>query len=165
MTIQTLRHRRLSVLFAVLLLISPLLQTVSRSQELVSQPTATDGPANLSNILRIEKIEVAGGAELITVHARLGGLESDTNDKWVPMVSILRDTLGDLNSENDRLRYVWPLTYTRPTLKQRLAAAIPFFYTRVGSKDKFSKEPPPPASSAGPGRKRLTDSWSSSRAR
>jgi hypothetical protein len=145
MTIQTLRHRRLSVLFSVLLLISPLLQAVSRSQELVSQPTATDGPADLSNILRIEKIDVAGGAELITVHARLEGLESDTNDKWVPMVSILRDTLGDLNSENDRLRYIWPLTYTRPTIKQRLAAAIPFFYTQVGNKSKFSKGPPPPA--------------------
>ena len=137
MTIQTLRHRRLSVLFAVLLLISPLLRTVSRSQESVSPSTAADGTADLSKILRIEKNEVAGGAELITVHARLAGLESDTNDKWVPMMSILRDTLGDLNSENDRLRYVWPLTYTRPTIKQRLAAAIPFFYTQVGSKDKF----------------------------
>jgi len=145
MTIQTLRHRRLSVLFSVLLLISPLLQTVSRSQELVSQTTAADGRADLSNILKIEKIEVTGGAELITVHARLTGLESEANDKWVPMVSILRDTLGDLNSENDRLRYVWPLTYTRPTIKQRLAAAIPFFYAHVGNKGKFSKDPPPPA--------------------
>src|SRR5688572_17306008 len=145
MTIQTLRHRRLSVLFSVLLIISPLLQAVSRSQELVSQPTATGGPGDLSNILQIEKIAVAGGAELLTVHARLGGLESDTNDKWVPMVSILRDTLGDLNSENDRLRYVWPLTYTRPTIKQRLAAAIPFFYTQVGNKPKVSKGAPPPA--------------------
>jgi hypothetical protein len=145
MRIQTLRHRWLLVLFSVLLLISPLLQTVSRSQEMVSQTTATDGNVDLSNIFRIEKVEVVGGAELITVHARLAGLESDANDKWVPMVSILRDTLGDLNSENDRLRYVWPLTYTRPTMKQRLAAAIPFFYTQVGNKTKFSNEPPPPA--------------------
>ncbi|HEX6731985.1 MAG TPA: hypothetical protein VF074_18355 [Pyrinomonadaceae bacterium] len=111
----------------------------------MSKPTAADGPADLSNILRIEKIEVAGGAELITAHARLAGLDSETNDKWVPMVSILRDTLGDLNSENDRLRYVWPLTYTRPTVKQRLAAAIPFFYTQVGNKSRFSREAPPPA--------------------
>ena len=145
MTIQTLRHRRLSVLFTVLLLISPLLQTVSLSQEVVSQTPASDSSTDLSNILRIEKIDVAGGAELITVHARLAGLESDTNDKWVPMVSILRDTLGDLNSDNDRLRYVWPLTYTRPTMKQRLAAAVPFFYTQVGSKTKVSSGPPPPA--------------------
>jgi hypothetical protein len=60
-------------------------------------------------------------------------------------VSILRDTLGDINSENDRLRFVWPLTYTRPTVKQRLAAAIPFFYARVGNKRDLSQKPPPPA--------------------
>jgi hypothetical protein len=58
-------------------------------------------------------------------------------------VSILRDTLGDNDTENNRLRYVWPLTYTRPTIKQRLAAAIPFFYTRVENKEKLDKVPPP----------------------
>jgi hypothetical protein len=51
--------------------------------------------------------------------------------------------LGDQNVENNRLRYVWPLTYTRPTVKQRFAAAIPFFYTRVGNKEKCSDKPPP----------------------
>jgi len=96
----------------------------------------------LSQILRLERIEVPGGAELITVHAKLAGLESTANDKWIPLVSILRDTLGDGNPENNRLRYVWPLTYTRPTLKQKLAAAIPFFYTRVGNKERLSKTPP-----------------------
>jgi hypothetical protein len=85
---------------------------------------------------------VPGGAELITVHARLAGLESTDNDKWVPLVSILRDTLGDNDAENNRLRYVWPLTYTRPTVKQRLAAAIPFFYARVGNKETLTRVPP-----------------------
>jgi len=79
---------------------------------------------------------------LITVHARLTGLDSTENDNWVPLVSILRDTLGDNDTENNRLRYVWPLTYTRPTVRQRLAAAIPFFYTRVGNKEKLTKVPP-----------------------
>jgi hypothetical protein len=79
---------------------------------------------------------------LITVQARLSGIESTENDNWVPLVSILRDTLGDNDPENNRLRYVWPLTYTRPTVKQRLAAAIPFFYTRVGNKEKLTKVPP-----------------------
>jgi hypothetical protein len=100
-------------------------------------------PSQLSDFLRLERLRVEGGAELITVHARLDGVETQSNDKWVPLVSILRDTLGDANIENDRLRYVWPLTYTRPTLKQRFAAAIPFFYTRVGNKDKCSDKPPP----------------------
>ncbi|HEY5404518.1 MAG TPA: hypothetical protein VIK24_16705 [Pyrinomonadaceae bacterium] len=93
----------------------------------------------------MEKIEVAGGSELLTVSAKLVGVKSESDDQWVPLVSILRDTLGDSNRENDRLRYVWPLTYTSPTLKQRLAAAIPFFYTRIGSKQNFSEKPPPAA--------------------
>jgi hypothetical protein len=104
----------------------------------------------LSQILRLEQIEVPGGGELITVHAKLNGIESTENDKWVPLVSILRDTLGDNDGENNRLRYVWPLTYTRPTIKQRLAAAIPFFYTRVGNKERLSKTPPPAIDLASP---------------
>ena len=99
----------------------------------------------MSELLRVEKVPVGGGAELITVFARLDGLQSETKDRWVPQVSILRDTLGDINSENDRLRYVWPLTYTYPTVKQRVAASIPFFYARVGNKDNLSQKPPPPA--------------------
>jgi hypothetical protein len=78
------------------------------------------------------------------------GLESDKNDKWIPLVSILRDTLGDDNPENNRLRYVWPLTYTRPTARQKLAAAIPFFYTRVGNKEGTTKTPPPALDLAAP---------------
>jgi hypothetical protein len=104
----------------------------------------------LSQILRLEQIEVPGGGELITVHAKLNRIESTENDKWVPLVSILRDTLGDNDGENNRLRYVWPLTYTRPTIKQRLAAAIPFFYTRVGNKERLSKTPPPAIDLASP---------------
>jgi hypothetical protein len=100
--------------------------------------------------MRLERIEVEGGAELITVLARLDGLESTNNDKWIPLVSILRDTLGDNTPENNRLRYVWPLTYTRPSLKQRLAAAVPFFYARVGNKGPATQTPPPALDLASP---------------
>ncbi len=81
----------------------------------------------------------------MTIHARMP--ETDVtqtpNGGWVPLVSILRDTLGDLNPENDRLRYVWPLTYTRPSLKQRLSGAVPFLYSRVGSRKGASGAAPP----------------------
>jgi len=104
--------------------------------------------------MRLERVEVPGGAEMITVFARLSGLDpseaSTEKDNFVPLVSILRDTLGDNTPENNRLRYVWPLTYTRPTTKQRLAAAIPFFYTRVGNKEKLTKTPPPALDLASP---------------
>ncbi len=136
---------RSSLCFVLLLVFSSQLQIISLAQTQSLQPDPETKTAGLSSILRLERIEVPGGAELLTVHARLAGLESEKNDKWVPLVSILRDTLGDANAENYRLRYVWPLTYTRPTIKQRLAAAVPFFYTRVGNKERLSEKPPPPA--------------------
>jgi hypothetical protein len=105
----------------------------------------------VDQIFRLERIPVDGGADLITIHARLDGIDSPLDDiefpkvsKWVPLVTVLRDTLGDLNPENDRLRYVWPLTYTRPTAGQRLAGAIPFLYSRVGNKKHASAKAPPP---------------------
>src|SRR5215216_2294530 len=150
MTIHSHWHLRASLLFAFLLVISSLTPTISRAQGPNSrEPEESDPATALSQILRLERVEVPGGAELITVHAKLAGLES-TDDNWVPLVSILRDTLGDKNPENNRLRYVWPLTYTRPTTKQRLAAAIPFFYTRVGNKEKLTKTPPPALDLASP---------------
>jgi len=104
--------------------------------------------------MRLERVEVPGGAELITVFARLSGLDpkeaSTEKDSFVPLVSILRDTLGDNMPENNRLRYVWPLTSTRPTTKQRLAAAIPFFYARVGNKENLTRTPPPALDLASP---------------
>ena len=157
MRIQSLRHWQLKAsLFAFLLVVAPLIPIATgRAQGPNPHPepaatASTDPTLPLSQILRLEKIEVPGGAELITVHAKLSGLESDENHKWIPLVSILRDTLGDDIPENNRLRYVWPLTYTRPTTKQRLAAAIPFFYTRVGNKEKTTKTPPPALDLAAP---------------
>jgi hypothetical protein len=159
MTIQRPKHWRLRAsLFAFLLLFAQLLPiTTLRAQGPNPRETGETDPTTtpLSQILRLERIEVPGGAELITVHAKLSGLESDKNDKWIPLVSILRDTLGDDNSENNRLRYVWPLTYTRPSMKQRLAAAIPFFYTRVGNKHSANKLPPPALDLASP----ESDTW------
>jgi hypothetical protein len=103
-------------------------------------PTATVN----SELFRLERVPVAGGAELITIHARLDGIQHAEADNWVPLVSVLRDTLGDASTENDRLRYVWPLTYTRPSLRQRFSAAVPFLYSRVGNKQNASQKPPPP---------------------
>ncbi len=74
---------------------------------------------------RVERHPVANGAELLTV---FGTLPDHAGD--VPLVSVLRDTLGDNDPDNDRLRYIWVLTSTRPTVLQRGAAFIPFFYWR-----------------------------------
>ena len=148
MTFQRFRrwHPTASLVLAFLLVITPIFSSISRAEgPLATTPTSdeTNPAVALSQLLRLERVEVPGGAELITVHAKLDGLESENNDKWIPLVSILRDTLWDNTAENNRLRYVWPLTYTRPSTKQKIAAAIPFFYARVGNKERTSKTPPP----------------------
>ncbi|HWW76521.1 MAG TPA: hypothetical protein VNZ44_14080 [Pyrinomonadaceae bacterium] len=107
---------------------------------------------------RIETLPVGGGAELLTVFGSLDGLKREgDNAQEVPLVSILRDTLGDRDPENDRLRQVWMLTYTRPTAWQRFASAVPFLYGRVGDRKRASADslPPPVLDLADPKR----DMW------
>ena len=97
---------------------------------------------------RIEKVRVDGGAELLTILARpanTGGGDSG-KDREIPLVSILRDTLGDNVPENDRLRYVWMLTYAKPSPGQKLAAFVPFLYSRTTNNKKVGSGAPPPLS-------------------
>jgi hypothetical protein len=129
---------------SVVVLLSPFARIPNLAQEPIGQLEVSSDSNAAPNLFRLEKLPVAGGAELITIHARMEGLKSDENQNWVPLVTILRDTLGDLDPDNDRLRYLWPLTYTRPTIKQRVAGAIPFLYTRVGSRKTASEKAPPP---------------------
>ena len=142
--------RRTSVLVFVLLVsLFPPYSFFPRSTYAQSQ--IKPASPRLDQIFRLERVPVTGGAELITIQARLDGLdalpvgtESPEVSNWVPLVTVLRDTLGDLNPENDRLRYVWPLTYTRPTVGQRILGAIPFLYSRVSNKIHSSAKAPPP---------------------
>ena len=95
---------------------------------------------------RLEATTVKNGAELLTVFGNLRGLggadAADGTD--VPLVSVLRDSLGDQNPENDRLRYVWVYTYAAPTFWQRAASGVPFLYARVGDKKSATKRGMPP---------------------
>jgi len=127
------------------LLVSLLTPTSVLGQNFATQGAGTAGSPATAEIFRLERVPVEGGAELLTIHAKLANPKG-TNaepDRWVPLVTVLRDTLGDLTPENDRLRYVWPLTYTSPTLKQRISGAVPFLYSRVGNKKEFSGGTPP----------------------
>ncbi len=90
---------------------------------------AFGAPSSSPPEFRVATRAVAGGAELITVLARIPEAP-DPEAADVPLVSILRDTLGDADPENDRLRYVWVHTTPQPTLLQRGAEALPFFYLR-----------------------------------
>jgi len=109
------------------------------------------GPANIDTAshpgelpdFRMEKVPVPGGAELITIFARSGTATSAIGPE-LPLVTVLRDTLGDDRPENDQLRYLWMLSYTKPSTKQRLASVVPLLYTRVGNKNDPGSGPPPP---------------------
>jgi hypothetical protein len=74
---------------------------------------------------------VADTAQLLTLFCRSCDLSHD-GGRDVPLVSILRDTLGDDDAENDRVTNIWLLTCARPGLGQRILSAIPFFYWRIG---------------------------------
>lgn len=138
------RASRLKANALVSLLLVFLLASSSIFAQVSTSPHNGDLPTSPDDVFRLERVPVAGGAELITIQARLDGIDADGKDNWVPLVSVLRDTLGDLSSENDRLRYVWPLTYTRPTMKQKVLGAVPFLYLRVGNRNSASEKAPPP---------------------
>jgi hypothetical protein len=135
--------------FALLFALIPSLQIRLAAQAVESSPAApaSSAPtAQAEQLFRLERTPVAGGAELLTIFGRLDGLPREKQGSGeVPLVCILRDTLGDADPENDRLRYVWMLTYTRPTFLQRIASGVPFLYSRAGNrKSAPGKGAPPP---------------------
>jgi hypothetical protein len=94
---------------------------------------------------RVERLSLAGGAELLTIFGRADGLRASGRPApEVPLISVVRDTLGDNDPENDRLRYVWMLTYTEPTLLKRIAAAVPFLYGHLGNQTRAANRAPAP---------------------
>lgn len=142
--------RRLPVLF--------LLVSIVLTGGWVNAQTLPDAvaPANLTSpghapgrdlpgtIFRVERLQMPVGAELITVFAkqRPGNAEVYGPVADLPLISVLRDNLGDHIVENDRLRYIWALSYTKPTFAQRAASFVPFLYTRT-SNGKVGSGPPP----------------------
>ncbi|MFN0278914.1 MAG: hypothetical protein ACKVRN_09955 [Pyrinomonadaceae bacterium] len=113
--------------------------TPAKVDEAGHQPTA-------NSAFRIEKIRVDGGAELLTIFGRLQNTSGLTADKTteMPLISVLRDTLGDTKPENDRLRYVWNLYYSKTSFGQKISAFVPFLYTRTTNKKTVGTSPPPP---------------------
>src|SRR5579875_1915627 len=90
-----------------------------------TRPNATTAREMQQSVYHWDATPVGETAQLLTLFCT-----SQNSD--VPVVAVLRDTLGDENPENDRVTYVWLLSYSRPNLGQRFLAAVPFFYWRVG---------------------------------
>lgn len=83
----------------------------------------------------VEKMHVEAGADLLTVYGK-------TREADIPLLAVLRDTFGDADPANDKLRYVWVLTATRPSLAQRATAAVPFFYFKAGIPKRIGRPQP-----------------------
>ena len=92
--------------------------------------------------LLLERVPLAGGAELLVIIALMKEMPDEQAD--VPLVALLRDTLGDDEPENDRLRYVWDLSYAHPAWRQRIASSIPFFYFHLGGQTRPCRDSLPP---------------------
>jgi hypothetical protein len=120
--------------------------TSSVAESLLEVSPSDAGANNLPpSQFRIERTPVSGGSELLTIFGRMDGMRSGNQPApEVPLVTVLRDTLADNDPENDRIRYVWMLTYTEPTLLKRAASAIPFFYQAVGNRKPAAQGPPKP---------------------
>jgi hypothetical protein len=104
---------------------------------------------------RIERLPVDSGAELLTVFGRVPQ-SAPGQIAEIPLLAVLRDTLGDQDPENDRLRYVWVLTSSRPTLLQRAMGSLPFFYWRTHVTHAADKRPEPVLDLGAPARPVLT---------
>jgi hypothetical protein len=89
---------------------------------------------------------------MVTVFGRLHDPASAAQDLDVPVLTVLRDSLGDGDAANDRLRYVWILTSTRPTPWQRAASALSFGFFRAGSRRHANRVPSPALDLASPSR-------------
>src|SRR5947209_6361733 len=58
---------------------------------------------------------VGQSAQLLTVFCRGCGAAADSD---LPVISIMRDTLGDASRDNDRVTSIWLLTFSTPSFGQ-----------------------------------------------
>jgi hypothetical protein len=82
-------------------------------------------------------------AQLVTLFCR-SCEEAEGSGRDIPLVAVLRDTLGGVNSEGNKISYVWLLTYSSPTWEKRALSAVPFFYWKVGGSTKVGDKEPKP---------------------
>lgn len=101
-------------------------------------------------VYRVERDPVGGGSELVTLFEHSPGAAAGAESPEIPLVTVLRDTLGSDDPDDVRLRYVWILTNTRPTLLQRTASALSFVWFRTGGKEHADRVPSPVMDLASP---------------
>ncbi len=97
------------------------------------------GPAEA---LRMQTLPLAGGAELVTVFGKVP--DAGRAGTETPLLSVLRDGLGDSDPANDKLGYVWLHSYARRPLGRKILAGLPFVYLTGGAAPAASRRAPEP---------------------
>src|SRR3954471_10394509 len=116
------------------------LLTVASAAQDVPQ---SDNPVNASFFWRTTT--VADNAELLTLFVtRSVRSAGSVAGATIPVLAVLRDSLGDPDHRTDRIRYVWLLSSVRPSFQQQLLSALPFFHWHVGARKSQGKHLPKP---------------------
>lgn len=74
---------------------------------------------------------VDGSAQLLTLLCHSCEDPGNTG-RDIPLVAVLRDSLGKAQAQDNRISYVWLLTYSKPSWEKRALSAVPFFYWKIG---------------------------------
>src|SRR4051812_36779304 len=131
MTIRRVLGARLSLAFVF---------TVASAAQNLPQ---SDNPVNASFFWR--KTTVADNAELLTLFVtRSVPSAGIVGRATIPVLAVLRDSLGDPDHRTDRIRYVWLLSSSRPGLQQQVLSALPFFHWHVGAGNSAPQHVPKP---------------------
>ena len=134
---ETNSAREIPIIFWRSVILHALLITVIGSMSCLAQENIvpfSQSEQDVSKHLRVETVRMDQGAELLTFFFKgnaANGNQPDPPD--TPLFSVLRDTLSSPNTDIHRLRYVWIHTYAQPSVRQKFAASIPFFYSRFGN--------------------------------
>ena len=91
-----------------------------------SPPNEPSHPLEAARV-RLEATPFSNGSELLTVFVALPADQS-LHYREMPVLSVVRDTLGSSDPKNERLRDVWLLTAGRPSPIHSVESAVPFVY-------------------------------------
>jgi hypothetical protein len=75
--------------------------------------------------VRVNRENVQGGAQLVTLFVPAPYDLAPAYPAGIPVISYLKDTLGDPDPENDRVRLVWVLTAGKPSHLRQVLSAVP----------------------------------------
>jgi hypothetical protein len=128
----------LTVIFLIVLLVASSCRAVEIPKQKL--PTVPVTGSNRSKYFW-QSQPIDNTAELMTLFCHTCAWGKTNED--VPLISMLKDTLGDNDPENDRVTDVWLLSCTRLNLAQRLLSAVPFLYWRVRPGSRAAKDTAP----------------------